>query len=149
MTPDDVVDKLVERVADLQRQINELNRIEQPSGAMLFRVLGRQGGNASFWTSPGASNFDLVKDNDVYFGSNQATVNAGTKVGNVTITLPTSYTNSAFLALACLRGSGNVDAEINVRELTANSFGVYVTLQVNAAVNTNYGFNWWCIGPPA
>lgn len=149
MNTDEVIQKLVDRVADLQRQINEINRIEQPAGSALFRILGRQGGSGSFWTAPGSTNYDLTKDNDVYFGSNQVTVTAGTKNGNVTITLPASYVNSAFLAYACLRGSGAIDAEINVRELTANTFGVYVTLQANAGANTNYSFNWWCVGQPA
>jgi len=149
MTPDDVIQKLVERVADLQRQINELNRIEQVGSITLFRIKGRQGGNGTFWTTPGTNDYALAKVTDVYFGSNQATVNAGTKTGNVTITLPASFANSAFLAFACLRGSGSVDAEINTRELTANTFGVYVTLQANAGANTNYGFNWWAVGLPA
>lgn len=143
MTPDDVIARLVDRVADLQRQINELKRAESPAFSTLFKIRGRQGGSGSFWTAAGTNNYTLTQQTDLYFGAGQVTVNAGTKTGNVTITLPASHINSAFLAAACLRGGGNIDAEINTRELTANTFGVYVTLQANVGANTNFAFTWW------
>jgi hypothetical protein len=147
MTPDEVIAKLVDNVADLQRQINQLNRIEQPPTLTLIKISGRQGGSGTFWTSAGTNNYTPTGYLKMYIGMQNVTVLAGTKTANITITLPTAYQNSAFMAKATLRTSGaNIEATLATRELTSTTFGVYITLPANVGVDTAYSFEWETLG---
>lgn len=146
MTPDDVIAKLVDTVADLKRRINAINRIEQLG--INFVVAGRQGGSSTGWALAGTSDYSLTQHVKFYIGCVDVVINIGSTNGNTTVTLPTAYATSSFLSCATIRGTGALNVWINTQEIATNQFRIHCTLTAAAGATTTIHCHWWTWGPP-
>lgn len=111
-----------------------------------LEINNRQGGSAVVWNAQGTTNYNLVAGAKLQVGVARITL-AVAKVGTVTVTYPSAYTNAPIVLLTRPYldfGAGQYVEDFGLNGVTNANFGIAIEFYANISITID--IHWMAIG---